>query len=119
MFDDLEPISTYTVDQAIEDGILVEAAPDQFGPKVLVTRAVFDAVWPAELLDQEIDVDPKDGLTYLQKMIPLLQDALMICRANPNDHLWTNGLEGNVTGRDVWIALNERGGITLMFPEDY
>ena len=52
-------------------------------------------------------------------MIPLLQDALMICKAKPNDHLWTKGLEGNVTGKDVWIALNERGGITLMFPEDY
>ncbi len=56
MFDNLEPIATYTADQAIDDGVLVVAAPEQFGPKLLVTRAVFDAVWPAELLDQEIDV---------------------------------------------------------------
>ncbi len=118
MFENLEPIATYTADQAIEDGVLVVAAPDQFGPKLLVTRAVFNAVWPEALLDREADVD-EDGRTYLQKMVPLLQDALMVCRANPNDHLWTNGLEGNVTGKDVWIALNERGGITLMFPEDY
>ena len=58
MFDNLEPISTYTSDQAIEDGILVEAAPMQFGPKLLVTRAVFNAVWPEALLDRDADVEP-------------------------------------------------------------
>ena len=43
MFDNLEPISTYTADQAIDDGVLVVAAPEQFGSKLLVTRAVFKA----------------------------------------------------------------------------
>ena len=103
-----EPISTYTDDQAIDDGFLVVAAPDQYGPKILLSRAVFE-VLDADTDDQE----------YLQKVIPLIQDALMICRARPHDHLWTRGLDGNVTGRDVWIALNGRGGITLMFAEDY
>lgn len=113
-----DPISVYTSDEAVDDGMLVEAAPDQYGPKILFTRAVFDAVWPPELVDNDDDRHP-DGRTYLQRAIPLIQDALLICRGRPNDHLWTAGLEGNVTGRDVWIGLNERGGITLMFPEDY
>ena len=64
MFDDVEPISTYTADQAIDDGVLVEAAPEQFGPKVLVTRAVFNAVWPEALLDREADVDEVAAPTY-------------------------------------------------------
>ena len=102
-----EPISTYTDDQAIDDGFLVVAAPDQYGPKILLSRAVF------EVLDADTD-----DQTYLQTVIPLIMDALMICRARPHDHLWTRGLDGNVTGRDVWIALNGLGGITLMFPED-
>ena len=103
-----EPISTYTSTEAVDDGFIVVAAPDQYGDKTLFTRALFEAI---EAID--------DGRTYLQKAIPLIQDALMICKADPTDHLWTKGLEGNVTGKTVWIGLNELGGITLMFPEDY
>ena len=121
-------ISSYGSGQAVEDGVLVEAAPDQFGPAVLFTRGVFNAIWPAELLDaQELTDEPvkhADGRTYLQRAVPLIQDALMICKAKPTrngapEDLWTEGLEGNVTGREVWIQANDRGGITLMFPEDY
>jgi hypothetical protein len=37
-------------------------------------------------------------------------------KKDPNEYLWTKGLEGNVTGQTVWIGMNEKGGITLMFP---
>lgn len=122
-FDDLEPISTYTADQAVDDGTLVEAAPTQYGPAVLFTRGVFEAAKPDDSSGRD-EQGIKGERTYLQRAIPLIQDALMICKAQPNrdgepEHLWTKGLEGNVTGQDVWIARNERGGITLMFPEDY
>ena len=125
IFDDLEPISTYTSDQAVDDGMLVEAAPKQFGPAVLFTRAVFDAVYPGSEDDPRDNPLDEHGRNYLQRAIPLIQDALLICKARPKhadgspEHLWTKGLEGNVTGREVWIGKNERGGITLMFPEDY
>jgi len=42
----------------------------------------------------------------------------MIVKANPDDYLWTDGLEGNVTGKMVWIGGNSSGGLTLMFPEE-
>ena len=103
------PISTYTSDQGVEDGFLVIAAPNGYGTRVLFTRAVFEAVDGAD----------GDGRTYEQKAIPLINDAVMICRGDPKEHLWTKGLEGNVTGREVWVAKNESGGLTLMFPEDY
>ena len=128
-----EPISMYTSDQAVDDGMLVEAAPDQFGTSLLVTRAVFDAVWPPELVldalepgEPDTSRQPRheDGRTYLQRMIPLLQDAAMIAQAHAKRHprwggeIITKGLEGNVTGQEVWIARNDRGGLTLMFPSD-
>ena len=125
-----EPISVYTTDQAVDDGMLVEAAPDQFGPSLLVTRAVFDAVWPPELVldadEPDTGREPRhdDGRTYLQRMIPFLQDAAMIAQVHVKRHprwggeIITKGLEGNVTGQDVWIARNDRGGLTLMFPSD-
>ena len=113
-----EPISTYEDKQAIEDGILVIAAPDQYGSAVLVTSAIFEAI-------NEND----DGRTYLQKMVPLLMDAVMVCKAQPKtkdgepEYLWTgedgDALPGNVTGGRVWIGKNASGGITLMRPEDY
>ncbi len=123
-FDDLEPISTYTSDQAVADGVLVEAAPMQYGPAVMFTRGVFEAV-NSEVNSASLTTGTTEyQRDYLQRAIPLIQDALMMCKAQPNrdgepEHLWTKGLEGNVTGRDVWIGRNERGGITLMFPEDY
>ncbi len=104
-----QPVSTYTSNQAVEDGFLVIAAPNGYGSSVLFTRAVFEAV----------DAAGGDGRTYAQKAVPIIRDALMVCRSDPDEHLWTKGLEGNVTGREVWVSLNESGGITLMFPEDY
>ena len=39
--------------------------------------------------------------------------------SKPDEYLWTKGLEGNVTRNKLWIALNDAGGITIMYPEDY
>ncbi|MCK4601055.1 MAG: hypothetical protein KAU28_01225 [Phycisphaerae bacterium] len=102
-----EPISTYTSEQAEEDGVLVHPFPDRF-PNFFLTRSVHNAIESAG-----------DEHAYPQRAIPLIMDAVLIARARPNDHLWTKGLDGNVTGKTVWISRNERGGLTLMFPEDY
>lgn len=106
-----EPIYTYTTEHAIEDGVFCKVLATQ--PHVL-TAAVYEAI-------DEID----DGRTFEQKAVPLLMDALMIVKSKPRTkdgttrRIWTKGLKGNVTGRDIWIGLNDIGGITLMFPEDY
>ena len=103
-----EPISVYTAEQAIDDGILVDASFDGRFPGCLFTRGVFEAIEAVN-----------DDRTLAQRAIPLLMDAAMIVKRKPDDRLWTDGLFGNVTGRDVWIARNELGGLTLMFPDEY
>lgn len=108
------PISVYTEDDALEDGVFVEASPDTH-PGWLFTRAVFDAIMALP----ELQGEPIYGLTYKQRVVPLLMDVAMIARKHPHDNLYTGKeLHGNLTGKQLWFALNERG-ITIMFPEDY
>ncbi len=113
VFSDADVISSYTSEQAIDDGVLVEAFPKQF-PKLLLTNAVFTTI------EEKIEGTQR---TLEQAIIPLFQDAVMLFRAaqkkDPNEYLVTKGLEGNVTGKDLWVAMNEYGGLTIMFPEDY
>jgi hypothetical protein len=107
-----EPISVYGAEQAIEDGVLVHPYPDRW-PWLLLTIGVHAAI------EEAIKGTER---TYDQAAVPLCQDAIMIAQAgqkkDPNEYLWTKGLEGNVTGQTVWIGMNEKGGITLMFPEE-
>lgn len=123
-----EPISTYTARQGIDDGLFVEASRETH-PNVLMTRAVYDRIMEVEGWTW---VPSKDGgdddvelsctpLEYRQRVVPLLMDAAMIIQActDPEEYLWTKGLEDNLTGKDLWIARNDLGGFTIMFPEDY
>lgn len=103
-------IYQYTSRQAIEDGVLVEPFPDKF-PGVLLTIGVHEAI--VENIADGL------GRTYAQAVIPLLMDAVMVVKSKPREHLWTKGLEGNVTGKKVWITINDLHGLTLMFPEEY
>jgi hypothetical protein len=112
-----EPISVYTSRQAIEDGILIEPSRETH-PNCLMTCAVYEHIRRREEIPEDRS-DEATALRWKQRVVPLLMDALMIIRANPDDYLWTNGLDGNLTGRELWIALNDIGGFTLMFPEDY
>lgn len=102
-----DPISTYGSDEAIEDGVLHHLYPKEF-PWLLVTDSVLRAIEAVQ-----------DGRTDEQKVLPLFRDCVMLARSKPSDHLWTDGLVGNITGELVWVARNEKGGITVMFPEDY
>jgi hypothetical protein len=116
MFNDCDIVSTYTADQAIEDGVLVYPYPDKF-PNLLLTRSIFEL----------IDAQTKADRTFGQACLPFLQDVAYawnrhVKRTQGQDGLCTEtrDLWGNVTGRnDLWIAANEKGGITVMLPEDY
>ena len=127
MFDEGDVISSYTTDQAIADGCLVKPSPETH-PTVVWSRALFDAVVEKEgwrWIPQEdggCHLSCK-GKEYKQRVVPFIMDAVMIVRAglvkDPDEMLWTRGLEGNLTGRDdVWMELNDIGGFTMMFPED-
>jgi len=115
------PIYAYTADDALEDGVLVEPYPERM-PHFLLTTGVYEAV-RAKLKD------PADADELKTRLIPFMVDAAMIVKAfmatvKPEDsevypgRLFTEGLEGNVTGETVWIAMNEKGGLTLLFPSE-
>ena len=108
----METISHYGTQQAIEDGDLVQ--PIEAERRFLVTNEVYASLEA---------IAGKRGVAVSTVAWPLLMDAAMIVRRgvqrDPDEYLWTKGLEGNATGERVWIARNEVGGITLMFPREY
>jgi len=128
-----EPISVYTSDQAVEDGVLVEAWPERW-PKLLLTRSLYEALREVGY-ERVPDARAEDleVLAFNQVATPFVMDVLMILKArfdkNPGEEKeesrWFLGggetkgpMEGNATGKEVWVARNDVGGITIMFPED-
>ena len=110
-------VFTYTATEAIDDGVFVEASPKTH-PQWLLTRAVFEAIMALPELKDEKPY----SLKYQQRVVPLLMDVAMVCRTPEaqNDSLYTGDqLDGNLTGKKLWFALNEIDGITIMFPSDY
>lgn len=95
-------IFSYTADQAIEDGVLVHPYPQRW-PWLLITNSVH--------ADCKADKDR----TYDQALVPLLMDCIMAVKGKKNFPIT---LKHTVAGT-VWIMPNEKGGMTVMKPEDY
>jgi hypothetical protein len=97
-------IHSYGSDQAIQDGVLYHPYP---------TR------WPWLLVTQSIHTDCKgqEGRTYDQCLMPLLMDCILAVKATKGVE-FPVVLEGTVAGT-VWVMPNEKGGLTVMKPEDY
>lgn len=97
-------IHAYTSEQAIKDGVLYHPYP---------TR------WPWLLITQSVHTDCKNskGQTYDQALTPLLMDCIMSVQSNKKSEPPII-LEHTVAGT-VWIMPNEKGGMTVMKPEDY
>ena len=94
----------YGADQAIEDGVLVHPYPQRW-PWLLITAGIH-----AQCQSQE-------GRTYDQSLVPLLMDCIMAVQADRKKDP-PIVLEHTVAGT-VWIMPNEKGGMTVMNPEDY
>lgn len=112
MFESEDVIFSYTSEQAVEDGVLVHPYPKRW-PWLLITASVHGAIEDAIKDTQR---------TYEQALVPFLQDCIMLVQGDmerdPNKMKWYDVLDGNVTGRNVRIGLNDMGGFTVMFPED-
>lgn len=102
-----EPISVYTCEQAVEDGVLIYPYPKRW-TWLLITPNIHAAC----------DKD-KHGRTYDQCLVPLLMDCIMEAQ-NPRNKKKKPPLvlEGTIAGK-VWICPNEMGGMTVMTPEEY
>lgn len=104
-----EPISVYTDEQAIEDGVLIHRWPEK---------------WPWLLLTNSVDVDAAAiaetrGVKLDAVLVPLAMDAVMevrrVMKSNPRCDLVE--LEHTAVGT-VYVRPNSKGGLTIMKPED-
>ena len=104
-----EPISVYTEDQAIEDGVLHHLWPEQW-PWLLVTETAYR---------EACEVADGRSVKWDQVLVPLVMDAIMetqrVMKLNPRCDLVE--LEHTAVGT-VWIRPNAKGGMTIMKPED-
>ena len=101
-------ISTYTTEQAIDDGVLIHPYPKEW-KWLLITPNIHKCC--------EFDPTSKDSRTYDQKLKPLLMDCIMAAQAAGRKKP-PLVLEHTVAGK-VWIMPNEQGGMTVMTPEEY
>lgn len=101
-----EPISVYTEEQAVEDGVLIHPYPNRW-PWLLISQQVHGACG-----------EQKHGRTYDQCCVPLLMDCIMAAQAAQKTRKKPPlVLEGTVAGT-VWIEPNGKGGMTVMKPEE-
>lgn len=121
IFDDAPVISAYSTEQAIADGVLVHFEAITPG-KWCVT----DGIWHA-ICDKT-----GEGRTPAQALANLMQDALMFIKTHKDEVIrqankgdmpqffddFSEHMDGNITGERLWIAGNETGGFTVMFPHE-
>lgn len=110
MFDDFPIVSSYTEDDAIEDGVLVHPYPARF-PWLLLTIAVHAE---CERVAKERYGDESQ---YDKVVLPLIMDAVMAVRASREQDP-PIVLEHTAAGT-IWIFPNAKGGMTMMLPSDY
>ena len=98
-----EVIFNYTIEQAIEDGVLIQPYANRW-PWLCITPAIHHAC-------------TKDtNRSYDQCLVPLLIDCIRQAQSNQNERQWE--LEGTIAGY-IWIMVNEKGGLTVMTPDEY
>lgn len=120
VFADAPIISSYSTDDAIDDGVLVHFAPITPG-KWCVTRGVYDA----------ISKNARPDRTTEQALHNMMSDVLAFVKVNRNEVVkqaeeglplfcndFAKWMEGNITGKKLWLGGNETGGFTVMFPEE-
>ncbi len=108
MADEWDVISTYSDEQAVDDGTLIPLYG--LGPVNRVTRAVF-----AHFVG-EAAFEPTPVIEMPKAMEPLIAAIREMLKITPDHDGWRTGDYGN---KRLWVVPNECGGLTLMFPEDY
>ena len=110
-----DAIYEYTTETALSDGVLTEPYPDR---------------WPNLFMSADVTAhceSPPFGLnektrTFDQVTVPFLMDVIMQAQVPKNHKKLSDGsiitLDHTIAGK-VFIALNERGGLTVMTPSEY
>jgi hypothetical protein len=118
LWDDAILVSSYTDEQAVEDGFLVE-----LGGNDRATRALYEYLRGLEITTppDRVVVDllsfmRDSALGILKGLVGTYgREARRIYEENVGGGIWTTEL----LGKTVWVIPNELGGMTAMFPEDY
>jgi hypothetical protein len=105
IFDDADVISTYTLEQAVEDGVLVEIFKNQWdelsgGKPIVATSHLFNAVSLAGLMDIW-----NEFVHWQRHVMPTLPEA---------ERLFHTTMDGET----VWV-IEDGVAFTLMYPDDY
>ena len=114
-----DEIFEYGTDEAIKDGVLHHPYPARW-PWLLITNSVHaDCENKGRTYDQALTDCENKGRTYDQALTPLLMDCLMEVKAKKPAHEDFPLILENTVAGTVWIMPNEKGGMTVMKPEDY
>ena len=112
-----EVISSYTDDDAIEDGILVDIEDLDGMPTLpngnVVTRCTSNLYWSFKPSPNFVPTGDGDLETIQEKIVEIVS---LIVTAAKYDREWYV-LE--YEGRTFWCIPNELSTYTLMYPEDY
>ncbi len=105
IFDDAEVISSYPLQQAITDGILVEIFKNRWdelsnGKPIVATRYLFSEVSLAGLMEIW-----NEYVTWQKEVKPTLPEE---------QHLFAT----TMNSKTVWV-IDDAAAFTLMYPEDY
>jgi hypothetical protein len=105
LFNNADVISRYTLEQAIEDGVLVEIFKNQWGKlsvgkPVVATAHLFNAISPAGQMEVW-----NEFVQWQKYVMPTLPEAERLFHTTMN-------------GKKVWV-IEDDAAFTLMYPEDY
>jgi hypothetical protein len=105
IFDDAEVISRYTLDQAINDGVLVEIFKNRWhelsgGKPIVATAHLFHDISLAGLMEIW-----NEFVQWQKHVMPTLPEADRLFHTTMN-------------GKEVWVIADD-AAFTLMYPEDY
>jgi hypothetical protein len=104
-FEDAKVISTYTLQQAIEDGVLVEIFKNRWkelssGKPIVATDHIFNEISLAGLLEIW-----NEFVNWHKRFMPTLQEEDRLFQTKMNE-------------KKVWV-MEDGAAFTLMYPEDY
>jgi hypothetical protein len=105
LFDDADVISTYTLNRAIEDGVLVEIFKNRWvelswGKPIVATAHIFNKISLSGLLEIW-----NEFVHWRVNVMPTLPEADRLFHTTMND-------------KKVWV-IEDGAAFTLMYPEDY
>jgi len=119
-FGEGDAVSTYTSDQAIEDGVLVKNfKQDRFPECNIVTRRLYDTLEKVACQRNLRRVFPYNPLELLGCLMVGAEEIYSCGKFEGDNDRDFFVMPKTDEGLVVWFVRNEQGKLTAMLPEDY